>query len=116
MPTPVDEPGIVPPNNLDRREKREFRRIVAARADLARPLRLAEVDTAVDYVRTRHRIAVLEILADHRRKAEARTHPSSFLQTVRALETATATSRRLAGDLGLILNADAAPAQKDRAP
>lgn len=105
MPTKIEEPGISPPNHLDRREKREFRRVVEARNDLGRPLRVAEVDTVVDYLRVRERLDRLDMIASRFRGSPS-SYPSEYMQTVRAIETATATSRRLAHDLGLIPNAD----------
>lgn len=88
--------ALCPPTWMKRAEKREFRRVIAARSGLGTPVSEAELDTVVDYVLARLRLVELR---DRAAKAE---FPNSYLKIVRAIEATTATSRRLAQDLRLI--------------
>ncbi|MCJ2070586.1 hypothetical protein MKK75_17595 [Methylobacterium sp. J-030] len=90
---------IEPPKWLERHEKHEFRRIIAARAALNAPVQAAEINTLADYVQSRTRIDHLTILAE---KERTRGFTKDYLAATRAVEAAIATSRRLAIDLGLM--------------
>jgi phage terminase small subunit len=104
------EPRIVVPKWLNRAEKREFRRVIAARKSEGRPLTPLEFNTALDYARGRERLATLIILAERLRRDST---SASYLNAIRAVEAATAASRRLARDLGLVQDRRTRPAKAE---
>jgi hypothetical protein len=85
-----------PPSWMRRAEKREFRRLIAARSALGKPVSDAELDMVADYVAVRLRLTEL------RGRVTPGLPTDEFLRLTRAIEAATSTSRRLARDLRLI--------------
>ncbi|KQP53015.1 hypothetical protein ASF34_01185 [Methylobacterium sp. Leaf106] len=94
---------------MRRAEKREFRRVIAARSALGKPISDAELDMVADYVAARLRLAEL------RDRVTPGLPTDEYLRLTRAIEAATSTSRRLARDLRLIAPPIPRPGKKEAA-
>lgn len=90
-----DHPALTPPKWMRKAEKETFRRLISARFEAGRPLQGIEFDALCDLVAARSRIDKL------RRMEREASFPAERLATMRAVETATATARKLAKDLHL---------------
>lgn len=91
----LDNAAVTAPRWLKAAEKQEFARVIEARNSLGNPVSAAELNALVDYVGTRSRLRTL-------RRMEAQAdYPAERLAAMRAIETATSTSRRLGKDLHL---------------
>lgn len=93
--TTADNPALIPPKWMRKSEKETFNRLISARSEAGRPVEAIEFDAVCDLVAARSRLDKL------RRMEREASFPAERLATMRAIETATATARKLAKDLHL---------------
>jgi hypothetical protein len=80
---------------MKKSEKLTFNRLISARSEAGRPVEGIEYDAICDLVAARSRLDQL------RQMMREASFPAERLATMRAIETATATARKLAKDLHL---------------
>ncbi|OYW98383.1 MAG: hypothetical protein B7Z14_14950 [Bosea sp. 32-68-6] len=93
-----DNPSLTPPKWMKKSEKETFNRLILARSVAGRPVQSIEFDAVCDFVAVRSRLDKL------RRMEREASFPAERLATMRAIETATATARKLGRDLHLDTN------------
>ena len=106
----AEKPSIsnvsTPPSWLTRAEKAAFRRIIAARKAMNKPVSEAESDMIADLVTLRSRIADTRSQYEHVRAALARnpdwkSDQAHLLATSRMIDAQTAKAQQMAAALGL---------------
>jgi hypothetical protein len=108
---------IAPPRWMSRPEKHDFRRVIAARKAVGRPVLPTEFDLVVDHVECRGRLAALRKLLQRALRDAKEFQPSEkhAANLVVQMNSTTSLSRRLAGELGLSGAAETNP-KKPSAP